>query len=111
MDDDLRRYKRLGWNRAGKVSASTGKILAHCFVKNISPNGARLLVAKPAAVPDNFKLQVRGAKLQPNCRVRWRRARRSGFNSSPEQILGRIQSASNRQGNGPVGPGRPWWLF
>jgi PilZ domain len=83
MDDDLRRYKRLGWNRAGKVSALTGKVLAHCFVKNISPNGARLLVAKPATVPDHFKLQVRGAKLQPNCRVRWRKGKEIGVQFFP----------------------------
>jgi hypothetical protein len=83
MDMDLRRYKRLGWNRAGMLSAETGKVLAHCFVKNISPNGARLMVARPAAVPDQFKLQVRGAKLQPNCMVRWRRGKEIGVQFFP----------------------------
>src|SRR5262245_27995554 len=77
-DLDLRKPKRLGWNRAGMLSAETGKVLAYCFVKNISPNGARLMLAQPTVVPDHFRLQVRGAKLEPNCKVRWRRGQEIG---------------------------------
>jgi len=83
MDVDLRKHKRLGWNRAGMLSAETGKVLAYCFVKNISPNGARLMVATPGVVPDRFRLRVRGATLQPNCKVRWRRGHEIGVQFFP----------------------------
>jgi hypothetical protein len=34
-------------------------------------------------VPDHFKLQVRGAKLQPNCKVRWRKDKEIGVQFFP----------------------------
>ncbi len=54
MGEDLRRYRRLKWNREGEIFSLLGKKIATCLVKDISTNGARLKVDAPDKLPDCF---------------------------------------------------------
>lgn len=50
-----------------------GQAIGTTCVENISATGAKLVVAKPAAVPDKFVLLLsKGGKVRRLCRVRWR---------------------------------------
>jgi PilZ domain len=73
-----RKHKRTAWNRPGVIFSLTGEHIIDCLVKDISAGGARLWVSVEEVVPDYFRLDY-GAKLQPKCSVRWRRATEIGI--------------------------------
>jgi hypothetical protein len=77
MGKNLRKFERLEWNHAGKISHLTGQYICGCFVMDISPNGARVAVNEPDIVPDYFRLDY-GAGLQPKCSVKWRKGKQMG---------------------------------
>ena len=52
--------------------------MADCVVKDISITGALVIVAVPEIIPDYFKLDFGDKKVQPKCRVRWRRDNEMG---------------------------------
>jgi hypothetical protein len=72
MNQDLRKHKRIAWNRQGKISSLTGHFISDCLVKDISPGGACLVVPVAEVVPDYFRLNYGSEDLAPKCRVRWR---------------------------------------
>jgi len=49
-----------------------------CGVRNLSPIGACLEVARQKGIPDDFMLLVETDHLKPPCRVIWRTATRLG---------------------------------
>ncbi len=77
MGEELRRYRRLKWNREGEIFSLLGKKIASCLVKDISTNGARLEVDAPETLPDCFRLHYGGDK-RPKCSVRWRNGNEMG---------------------------------
>ncbi len=79
MGENLRKYKRLQWNRHGEIFSLLGEKIITCLVKNISQNGARLEVTSPEVLlPDCFRLHY-GADEQPKCCVRWRKGNEMGI--------------------------------
>jgi hypothetical protein len=60
----------IAFNRAGGIS---------CVVRNLSPEGACLVVVNPIGIPDRFTLAVATDNLQLPCRVIWRRDDRIGI--------------------------------
>ena len=78
MAQDPRKHPRSEWNRPGDVSSLTGQFICNCFVKDISANGACLIVSVAEVVPDYFRLNYGVEKLIPKCRVRWRRGNEMG---------------------------------
>lgn len=77
MGENLRRFKRLKWNREGEILSLVGKRIATCLVKDISINGARLEVRTAEKLPDCFRLDY-GGDEQPKCSVRWRNGNEMG---------------------------------
>jgi hypothetical protein len=76
MGENLRRFKRLKWNREGEILSLVGKRIATCLVKDISTNGARLEVRTAEKLPDCFRLDY-GGDEQPKCSVQRQRNGRS----------------------------------
>jgi PilZ domain len=72
MDEDLRGHKRIEWNRPGKIISLLGHHICNCWVKDISPSGARLIVPMSEVVPDFFRLNYGAEDVKPKCSVRWR---------------------------------------
>jgi hypothetical protein len=73
-----RRNQRLEWNRPGKLISLVGYPISNCWVKNISPRGARLMIPMSEVVPDFFRLNYGAVDVQPKCSVRWRRGKELG---------------------------------
>ena len=78
MAQDPRKHPRSEWNRPGEVSSLTGHFICNCFVKDISADGACLIVPASEVVPDYFRLNYGVEKLIPKCRVRWRKGNEMG---------------------------------
>jgi hypothetical protein len=72
MSEDQRKHTRIAWKRQGEVSSLTGNFICKCFVKDISPGGACLIIPVEELVPDYFRLNYGFEELTPKCRVRWR---------------------------------------
>jgi hypothetical protein len=49
-----------------------------CTVRNLSPQGAMLLVAGPHGIPDAFELELDAGTLKHNCKVIWRQETKIG---------------------------------
>lgn len=77
LAQDPRKHTRVAWNRQGEVSSLTGHFICACFVRDISPAGARLIVPSEV-VPDYFRLNYGFEGLTPKCRVRWRDGNQMG---------------------------------
>ena len=58
-----------------------------CAVRNLSEVGACLELATPTALPDNFTLFIKTAKMMRHCHVVWRAKRRMGvkFENRPSE--------------------------
>jgi hypothetical protein len=78
MAQDPRKHTRIAWNRQGEVSSLAGHFICNCFVKDISPGGACLIVPAAEVVPDYFRLNYGVEELTPKCRVRWRNGNEMG---------------------------------
>ncbi len=72
MGQELRSHERIEWNRLGKITSLAGHSICDCWVKDISGNGAHLLVLMMQLVPDYFRLNYGVQKIEPKCRVRSR---------------------------------------
>ncbi len=91
MADNLRKFRRLSWNREGEIFSLRGEKLATCLVKDISTNGARLqLHVTQEKLPDCFRLDY-GGEEHPKCSVRWRNGNEMGV-----QFLLRSELRSQR---------------
>lgn len=63
--------------KRGTIAFNGGRSTIDCTVRNLSPQGARLLVASVIGIPDSFDLMLPGAAKQP-CQVMWRKAKEIG---------------------------------
>jgi hypothetical protein len=69
-----------------------------CAVRNVSEAGACLELATPTALPDDFALFIKTAKMMRSCQVIWRDGRRIGIrfeNQSTEVDKPRAKRSSN----------------
>ena len=63
--------------KGGHIVFNTGRSTIDCTVRNLSRNGAKLVVASVVGIPDSFDLQLPNTTRQP-CRVIWRKAKELG---------------------------------
>lgn len=59
--------------KSGKIVFNGGKSVIDCTIRDLSPAGARLLVASIVGIPDRFTLET-GGEGHFACSVVWRKA-------------------------------------
>ncbi len=77
-------------NLAGRIIFNNGRSSFDCIVRDISQEGARLAVAHPPSVPEEFELTLAGQAKRTRAEIRWRRADTIGISfakagASPER--------------------------
>ncbi len=73
-----RRETRVELQKAASIVVeATGQTLS-CTLRDLHSRGARLSVANPAAVPDEFVLTSRQEGIETRARVAWRRSNEIG---------------------------------
>jgi hypothetical protein len=77
-------------NLAGRIIFNNGRSSFDCIVRDISQEGARLAVAHPPSVPEEFELALAGQAKRTHAEIRWRRADTIGISfakvgASPER--------------------------
>jgi hypothetical protein len=75
---ERRRVPRLRTLKSGKIVVHAHRSVFDCTVRNLSPQGALLIVAGLAGIPDKFQLMLDATGEQHPCRVIWRGEDRLG---------------------------------
>lgn len=65
------RQQRLRTGRSGRIVFDEGRSVVDCRVRDLSPHGARLLVASVTGVPDRFMLKMPERSWKA-CRIVWK---------------------------------------
>jgi len=63
--------------KGGKIAFNGNRSTIDCTVRNLSRNGAKLVVASVLGIPDDFELVLADTVRQP-CHVIWRKAKDLG---------------------------------
>lgn len=64
--------------KLGAITFGDGSASIDCLVRNLSENGALLLVGNQADIPHNFDLLLTTDGVHKHCRVVWRSVDRMG---------------------------------
>ena len=64
--------------KSGKILVHAHTSLIDCKVRNLSSDGALLLVSSLAGIPDKFELILESNRTRHPCRVAWRGENRVG---------------------------------
>ena len=56
----------------GKIVFNNKMSIINCIVRDLSPQGARLLVASPIGIPDQFDLRINRSGADHRSKVAWR---------------------------------------
>jgi hypothetical protein len=76
---DERVHRRMTVRRCAWLSLTKGEQIQECIVLNESHKGARLAVAHPGGIPDNFYIYLTlDSASRRNCRVAWRSDKQIG---------------------------------
>ena len=75
--EERRRAQRHRTLKAGRIVIDQNSSALDCIVRNLSSNGALLLVSS-LAVPDRFELLFSANRARHECRVAWRAMDRVG---------------------------------
>jgi PilZ domain len=76
--DERRRASRHRTLKSGKIVVHAGRSVVDCTVRNLSSNGALLLVRSLAGIPEKFDLVMETTGEHHLCRVAWRGEDRLG---------------------------------
>ncbi len=76
--DERRRERRWRTYLGGEVDFHPRCASLGCLVRNLSPNGARLVFDRPATIPDQFTLVIPHSGDHRNVRIVWRSATEAG---------------------------------
>ena len=68
--------------RAGKILFNDKRSVIDCMVRNVSRNGACLLVAGVVGVPTAFELKIEGEGASRPCKIVWHTQNRIGIEFS-----------------------------
>ena len=78
-----RRHKpRLRTLRAGKILFNNKRSVIDCMVRNVSTNGACLMVASVVGIPSGFDLQIEGESASRTCNMIWHASNKIGVEFS-----------------------------
>jgi hypothetical protein len=76
---DERVHRRMTVRRCAWLSPTKGEQIQECVVMDESHKGARLAVADPGGIPDNFYIYLTlESSSRRNCRVAWRSDKQVG---------------------------------
>jgi hypothetical protein len=64
--------------KGGKIVFNAGRSTIDCTVRNLSRDGAKLMVTSVVGIPDSFDLMLPNTHRQP-CKVVWRKAKEIGI--------------------------------
>ena len=76
--EERRRFPRHRTLKSGKIVVQSGRWVVDCTVRNLSANGALLVVRKLAGIPEQFDLVLETSGEHHPCRVAWRGEDRVG---------------------------------
>jgi hypothetical protein len=78
-----RRHKpRLRTLRAGKILFNNKRSVIDCMVRNVSTNGACLMVASVVGIPSGFDLLIEGESASRPCNMIWHAPNKIGVEFS-----------------------------
>ena len=76
---DERVHRRMTVRRCAWLSRTKGEQIQECVVMDETHKGARLAVADPGGIPDNFYIYLTlESSSRRNCRVAWRSDKQVG---------------------------------
>ena len=70
--EERRRVPRHRTLKSGKIVVQSGRWVVDCTVRNLSTQGALLLVRSLAAIPEKFDLVLETTGEHHSCRIAWR---------------------------------------
>ncbi len=76
--DDKRKVPRRRVLKEGKIVYADGLRVLDCTIRDISENGARLLIANTVGLPDKFQLFEKSSGLLYPASIAWRQANAIG---------------------------------
>ena len=76
--EERRRVPRHRTLKSGKIVVQSGRWVVDCTVRNLSTQGALLLVRSLAAIPEKFDLVLETTGEHHPCRIAWRGEDRLG---------------------------------
>jgi hypothetical protein len=76
--DERRTNPRQRRLNGAKIVFNNNASVIDCIVRNVSPEGAQLLVASPVGIPDLFDLQIDRNGERHSVEVAWRSSDRIG---------------------------------
>lgn len=93
--DEKRKVPRRRVLKEGKIVFADGLRVLDCTIRDMSANGARLLIASTVGLPDSFHLYEKSSGLLYPARIAWRQANALGveFQGAPSSI----QDAANKR--------------
>jgi hypothetical protein len=72
MANELRKSYRRRLTIGAKISDFEGRMICGCHTRDVSDAGARLELATPDQVPNEFILTLENGARRPRCKVIWR---------------------------------------
>ena len=68
----VRRQRRRAMFKGGRIFLHDQGTVIDCVVRDYSPRGAKLVLERKSAVPDQFKLVIPDDGTEVDCEVKWR---------------------------------------
>jgi hypothetical protein len=93
--DDRRKTPRKRVLKEGKIVYADGLRVLDCTIRDISPDGARLLIANTVGLPDNFQLYEKSSGTLYPCSIAWRQSNSIGVHF--EGPASSIHDAANKR--------------
>ena len=82
--NERRKKPRQRTLKAAKIVFHDKRTVLDCTARNLTDEGASLVVANTVSLPDRFKLTIPLDKFERTCRVVWRKADRVGVQFTNE---------------------------
>ena len=79
MNDERRRSPRHTKGLRGRAYFNDGRKSLPCFIRDMAYEGARIIVADPANIPNEIDLYIPKRKRIAHASVRWRHGDRLGL--------------------------------
>ena len=76
--EERRRVPRHRTLKSGKIVVQAGRSVLDCTVRNLSTQGALLLIRSHAGIPEKFDLVLETSGEHHPCRIAWRGEDRVG---------------------------------
>ena len=90
LNGSERRASERRWTlKRGVITFDQAGASIDCLVRNLSDNGALLLVGNQTDIPNSFDLLLRTDGLHKQCRIVWRSVDRMGVAFAEEMVSAR----------------------